>query len=100
VSGGAGVGVARVEFNNYRLVGSPAPFINASDTSVAFQAIAAVRKPITEKLDLGFKYSFFAVPNLQIDTIAGNAATTSFLSHSAMVSLTHNFIPVNVPSTR
>ena len=99
-SGGGGVGVARVEFANFRERGAPEPFINTSTTSIAFQAIAAVRRAITQNVDVGVKYKFFAVPNLTIDTVAGDRISTSFRSHSAMLSLTYNFPPVEYSVTK
>ena len=86
-SGGGGIGVARVNFANLRERGAVEPFINASDTSIAFQAIAAVRRAITQNVDVGVKYKFFTVPSLTIDTVAGDRVSTSFTSHSAMFSI-------------
>jgi OmpA-OmpF porin, OOP family len=95
-SGGGGIGVARVEFANLRERGAVEPFINASDTNIAFQAIAAVRRAITQSVDVGVKYKFFAVPNLTIDTVAGDRISTSYRSHSAMFSIIYNF-PTSPP---
>jgi len=95
-SGGGGIGVARVNFANLRERGAVEPFINASDTSIAFQAIAAVRRALTQSIDVGVKYKFFTVPNLTIDTVAGDRVSTSLTSHSAMFSIIYNF-PASPP---
>ena len=87
---GGGAGVARVKANNYSI--NPAgDFLNDSDTGFAWQAIAGVRAPLTNHIDVGLKYRFFNADKINlVDTIA-RTVSTRYRSHSILGSLIYNF---------
>lgn len=88
---GAGIGVARVKASGNALTGSAADFADDSDTSVAYQGIAGVRRAITENIDLGLKYRFFNVEQVELVLNDGRGAEGRFRSHSLLASLIYNF---------
>ncbi|MGN6356824.1 MAG: outer membrane protein, partial [Novosphingobium sp.] len=56
---GGGVGVARV--------GANIPVaVNDSDSGFAWQLLAGIRYPLSERVDLGLKYRFFNVDNVDL----------------------------------
>jgi OmpA-OmpF porin, OOP family len=87
---GGGVGVARVKHSDYRIT-SAGSFLNDSDTGFAYQALAGVRAPLTDHVDVGLKYRFFNVDG--VDTIDSLGARTRgrYRSHSILGSLIYNF---------
>ncbi|RZJ96239.1 MAG: porin family protein [Novosphingobium sp.] len=90
---GGGVGVARVKLQ----ATSPAAnlgasaAINDSDSGFAWQALAGVRTPLSDHVDVGLKYRFFNVDNVDVVNNAGLPVSTRFRSHSLLASLTYNF---------
>lgn len=88
---GAGIGVARVKAANYSLTGAAADFADDSDTSVAYQVIAGVRRAITDNVDFGVKYRFFNVEQVDMVLNDGREATGRFRSHSFLLSAIYNF---------
>ena len=88
---GGGVGIARVQHSNYALVSPGAAFINDSDTGVAWQVLAGIYKPLSDHVDLGLKYRFFNVDNVNTFTTNGLATQTRYRSHSLMLTLAYNF---------
>jgi OmpA-OmpF porin, OOP family len=88
---GAGIGVARVKASNYSLTGAAADFADDSDTSVAYQVIAGVRRAITDNVDLGVKYRFFNVEQVDLVLNDGRESTGRFRSHSFLLSAIYNF---------
>ncbi len=85
---GAGVGVARVDVHN--VVSAPT-WLDDSDTGLAWQAIAGVRAPLSDSWDVGLKYRFFNVANVDLVDVRGRDVSTRFRSHSLMGSLVYNF---------
>lgn len=95
---GSGVGIARVQHSNYQLVSPGATVIDDSDTGVAWQVLAGVYKPLSDHVDLGLKYRFFNVDNVNTFTTNGLATQTRYRSHSLMLTLAYNFFePVAAP---
>ena len=87
---GGGAGVARVKASNYRI--NPAgAFLNDSDTGFAYQALAGVRAPLSDNVDVSLKYRFFNVDNVNLIGATGNSFNTRFRSHSILGGLTFNF---------
>ncbi|KPH57570.1 OmpA family protein [Novosphingobium sp. ST904] len=78
---GGGAGVARVD----------ADFIDDSDTGFAWQAIAGVRAPISSHWDVGLKYRFMNVANVDLVDVDGSSVSTRWRSHSLMGTLAYNF---------
>ena len=88
---GGGVGIARVQHANYALVDGGASFIDDSDTGVAWQVLAGFYKPVSDRVDLGLKYRFFNVDNVDTFTTNGLATQTRYRSHSLLFTVTYNF---------
>lgn len=88
---GGGVGIARVQHANYQLVDGGRAFMDDSDTGVAWQVLAGVYKPLSDHVDLGLKYRFMNVDNVDTFTTNGLATQTRYRSHSLLLTLAYNF---------
>ena len=100
VGGGAGVGRVKV---NADATGTGFDF-NDSDTGFAYQALAGIRYPMSDNVDVGLKYRFYNQDNVNLVSNGGRPPTdTRFRSHSLMLTLGYNFggavemVPVPVP---
>jgi OmpA-OmpF porin, OOP family len=97
---GAGVGVARIK-ESVSINSTGAPFLNDSDTGLAWQALAGIRAPLSGNWDVGLKYRFFNASNIDLVDRVGRAVSTRYRSHSLLGSLIYNFgeaaAPVPVP---
>ncbi|WP_157081246.1 outer membrane protein, partial [Novosphingobium naphthalenivorans] len=78
---GGGVGVARVDVDA----------VNDSDTGFAWQAIAGIRAPLSDHWDVGLKYRFMNVDNVDLVDTTGASVSTRWRSHSLMGTLAYNF---------
>ncbi len=86
---GGGAGVARVQAridssSNYRL-------LDDSDTVFAWQALAGIRAPLSENVDVSLKYRFFNADNVKLFDARGSAYDGRFRSHSLLGGVTYNF---------
>ena len=93
---GGGVGMANVK-TDFDVVGANR-FLDAERNRFAWQAIAGVRTAISPNIDLGLKYRFFNVDNVDYHIDASdNPAGVPFevegrwRSHSLLASLIYNF---------
>ncbi|WP_159983810.1 outer membrane protein, partial [Novosphingobium sp. 18050] len=77
---GGGAGVARVH----------ADVIDDSDSGFAWQAIAGIRAPLSSHIDVGLKYRFMNVANVDLVSPAGDSIGTRWRSHSLMGTLAYN----------
>jgi OOP family OmpA-OmpF porin len=98
---GGGVGVARVSAN-YGL-NTRSDFLDDSDTVFAWQAIAGLRAPLTDSIDVTLKYRFFNADNVRLVDVSGRNFDGRFRSHSILGGITFNFgapppPPVVVPT--
>ena len=97
---GGGVGVARIKNQVYIPIGQQ---VDDTDTGFAYQALAGIRYPVTDNVDVGLKYRFFNEDNVDLVGRGGSALKTRFRSHSMMLTLGYNFgspevmVPVPVP---
>lgn len=94
---GGGAGIARVQHSQYQLAKFGNTFIDDSDTGFAWQVLAGVYKPITDHVDIGLKYRFFNVPNVNTFTTNGLETETRYRSHSLMLTLAYNFFEPEAP---
>jgi opacity protein-like surface antigen len=96
---GGGVGMARVKANNQRVFANAAPYLDDSDSKLAWQIFAGVRQAISDNIDVTVKYRFFNVEGLRFEDIGGfRSEHTHFRSHSLLGGLTFNFgAPEPVP---
>lgn len=84
---GGGAGVARVKFSNYS-INPGGSFLNDSNTVFAYQALAGVRAPLSDHIDVGLKYRFFNADRVDVVDALGRAERGRFRSHSILGSLT------------
>ncbi|MEY4240301.1 MAG: hypothetical protein RL339_2902, partial [Pseudomonadota bacterium] len=86
---GGGVGIGRVK--NALLTPNNAINLVDSDTGLAWQALAGVRTPLTDNIDVGLKYRFFNQYHNDLVNNAGRNIRTRFRSHSLLLTLGYNF---------
>jgi OmpA-OmpF porin, OOP family len=86
---GGGVGVARVKAN-YGL-NTFGDFLDDSDTTFAWQALAGVSAPLTDSIDVTLKYRFFNAQNVRMVDVTGRNFDGRFRSHSIMGGIRFNF---------
>ncbi len=88
---GGGVGIARVQFHELQVAKYYRAWLDDSDTGFAWQVLAGVYKPITKHIDLGLRYRFFNVADINTFTTNGLETNTRYRSHSLMLTLAYNF---------
>src|SRR3546814_18148142 len=88
---GGGAGVARVKESEYQLAKYGSAFVDDSDSKFAWQAIAGVRRAITNNIDFGLKYRFFNVDAVKTVAVNGANMEGRIRSHSLLASLLYNF---------
>src|SRR3546814_13792218 len=86
---GGGVGVARVKADH--ALSSGGSFLDDSDTFFAWQRLAGVRSPLSDHLDVTFKYRFFNADNVKYVDVTNRDFEGRFRSHSVLGGLTYNF---------
>ena len=64
----AGIGVAQVEINDFNIVGSGVPDSDDDDQVFAYQLSAGISYAVTPKVNLDFKYRYFATEDPEFDT--------------------------------
>jgi outer membrane protein OmpA-like peptidoglycan-associated protein len=88
---GGGVGYARVKANNYRNFANATPFLDGSDSGLAWQVFAGVRQAISDNVDVTLKYRFFNADKVEMVAFNGAQTEHRFRSHSLLGGLTFNF---------
>jgi outer membrane protein OmpA-like peptidoglycan-associated protein/opacity protein-like surface antigen len=88
---GGGVGMARVKANNQRVFANSAPFLDDSDSRLAWQVFAGVRQAVSDNIDVTVKYRFFNVDNVRMTAFNGFESEHRFRSHSLLGGITFNF---------
>ena len=91
---GGGIGVARTDVKSV----FAGPWLNDSDTGLAWQAIAGVRAPISDNWDVGLKYRYFNADAVDLIDQRGFDVSSRFRSHSLLGTLTYNFGGPAAPS--
>ncbi len=89
---GGGAGVAKLEFSDVTL-GSGAVLLDdeGSDWLFAWQAMAGVRKPLSDRVDLHVRYRYVDVDDAELIGLAGRAVSAGLSAHSLSVGLSFNF---------
>ncbi|WP_120716691.1 OmpA family protein [Tsuneonella amylolytica] len=88
---GTGVGVARTKLNGFSAVTSGPGFVDDSDSGFAWQALAGVRAPLTDTIDVGLKYRYFNTEQLNFVGSNGRSVQTEWKSHSLLGTIGFNF---------
>ncbi|WP_043607470.1 outer membrane protein, partial [Novosphingobium sp. B-7] len=88
---GGGAGVAKAKY----YVATPDGLLDDSKTKFAWQVLAGVRAPLSKHVDVGLKYRFFNVQDVNLvgtsGAYAGANFSTRLRSHSILGTLTYNF---------
>ncbi|HBQ54308.1 MAG TPA: flagellar motor protein MotB, partial [Erythrobacter sp.] len=58
-----------------------------SDSGLAYQALAGIRAPLTDSIDVGLRYRFFRATEVELVDLGGNTLEDDFTSHSLMGTL-------------
>jgi OmpA-OmpF porin, OOP family len=85
---GGGVGIAKTRVTNF--IVDPV-WLKDSDSGFAWQALAGVRYPVTDNVDIGLKYRFFNASKSDLVDRFGRTVGTSAQSHSVLFSIGYNF---------
>lgn len=75
----AGLGCARVEFNDFNISGSGFPSASDDDTVFAYQIGAGIGYAVNEKVTIDLKYRYFATENPEFDTTEAEFASNNIL---------------------
>jgi outer membrane protein OmpA-like peptidoglycan-associated protein/opacity protein-like surface antigen len=94
---GAGAGIARVKMPDGQIRSPGAIFLEDSDTAFAWNILAGVYKPISDNVDIGLKYRYMNVTDVNVFTTNGLPIDTRFRSHSVLLTLTYNFFEAAPP---
>lgn len=86
---GAGVGMARVDFDGVRPVGGVR--IDDEDDVFAYQGIAGVSYWLSEALEIALEYRYFATQDPDLRTAAGVNVESEYSNHGALFGLRWNF---------
>jgi len=89
ISAGGGVGYAIYDADLTANSAGPGIVID-KDGSLAYQAIAQVRVPLGERVDLGVKYRYFVIDKLNLLSSQSERYRDDFETHSVLATLTFN----------
>jgi OmpA-OmpF porin, OOP family len=87
---GGGIGLAQVKARNYS-TGTRAAFVNDSDTGLAWQVLAGLRRSISDNVDLNLGYKFFNAPKVNLIAANGAQLDSRHRSHNLNLGFTYNF---------
>jgi len=82
----AGLGVARVEINDFNVAGSGVPSESDDDTVFAYQIGAGVSYAINDQIDLDVKYRYFGTSDPEF-----NSTTSEYSSHNFYAGMRFSF---------
>ena len=88
---GGGLGIARVKHKISINFPGPTTVVDDADSGFAVQALAGVRYPLSDRIDLGLKYRYLRVSNIVVADAFNIPATSDWQSHSVLVTLAFNF---------
>jgi OOP family OmpA-OmpF porin len=86
---GAGIGVANVDFNDYR--GAGVDILDEDTTVIAYQGIAGVMFDMTEQTALTLDYRYFATSDADVTTQAPSNTDIAYKSHNVFVGAQYRF---------
>jgi OmpA-OmpF porin, OOP family len=87
---GGGIGIAQFKGSKYA-TGTNAPFVNDSDTGLAFQLLAGLRRELSDNVDLTLDYKFFNMSAIDLLTTNGINLNSRHRSQSLMAGFAYNF---------
>jgi OmpA-OmpF porin, OOP family len=83
---GGGVGYSWVDVK----ASATSNFLDDKDGSFAWQALAGLRYPVSDKFDLGLKYRYFNATDIDVLLASEAVASPKWKSHSLMATLAYN----------
>ncbi len=86
---GGGVGISKIRINNQN--NPTVPWLNSSDSGFAAQALAGVRYPLTDHVDIGMKYRYFHSRRAELVDRFGRSVVSSYRTHSVMATIAYSF---------
>ena len=87
---GAGAGYAKAEIDS-KIFGVVGQFLDDKAKGFAWQLIAGVRIPVTRTIELGAKYRYFNVDDLDLVSPQVGKVETDIRQHALLTTLTLNF---------
>lgn len=90
---GGGVGLANINWSDFRSVNDTQAFLNDSDTVFAYQAFAGLRVPVSEAVDIALKYRYMGTStnDSTLTDRVGNYFSASYDVHDFVVGVTYRF---------
>lgn len=89
---GGGAGVAQLDFSALARSSSGAFLDDDNDEWLfAWQAMAGVRKPLSEKIDIHVRYRYISVDETELIGFGGRVVYPGFTAHAVSAGITFNF---------
>jgi opacity protein-like surface antigen len=76
----AGLGFAKFDINDAKVVGSPSPATNDDDTVFAYQLGAGVGYAVNERVSIDIRYRYLATTDPEVDTVTIEYSGHNFLA--------------------
>lgn len=89
LSAGGGIGYALYDANLTANSAGPGIVID-KDWSLAYQGIAQLRVPLSERVDIGVKYRYFVIDQIDLLSSQRERYSDDFETHSVLATLTFN----------
>jgi iron complex outermembrane receptor protein len=89
---GGGLGLGRINTRKWRFADTQRGFFqNDNKTAFAWQAIAGVRRRVSDHVDLTLRYRYFNIPSITLLSATNNELKGGVASHSLLAGATYNF---------
>ncbi len=88
---GAGAGHTWAGFDLATTAAPKAVYLDDEAHDWAWQALAQLRVPVNENVDIGLKYKYFNTSEMTVTDTLGRRTELDLTSHSALVSFIYNF---------
>lgn len=93
-----GIGVGMSVFSLHNVSTAGARLFDTSQLVFAYQPMVGVNYAITDQIDLGLQYRYFATSDAILRDAAGNRFAIRSSSHNVLASLTYYFSPPSRPA--
>lgn len=88
---GAGLGLAKVAWNDFTPAGGTAAYTQGTDNVTAYQAFAGLRIPLAGNVDASLKYRYLGTNDASRLDRLGNAFQSDYKVHDIVVGITYFF---------
>ncbi len=86
---GGGIGLAQVKAKDFA-TGTRAPFVNDSDTGLAWQILAGIRRSVSDNVDLTLGYKYFNASKVNLIASNGAQLDSNHRSHNLQLGFAYN----------